>query len=43
VLQIMIDDVANLRRPRNFFVIIDVYIHEIINIPRAVWLSPSPV
>jgi len=43
VLQMFIKDVSILRRPRNFFVIIAVYIYETINIPRAVWLSPSPV
>jgi len=36
-----IENESILRRPRNFFVIIDVYIYETINIPPADWLSPS--
>jgi hypothetical protein len=43
VLQMFIKDESILRRPRNFFVIIAVYMYETMNIPRASWLSPSPV
>jgi len=38
-----IEDESILRRPRNFFVIIAVYIYETMNIPRAGRLSLSPV
>jgi hypothetical protein len=43
VLQVFIENESVLRRPRNFFVIIDVYMYETMNIPRADWLSPSSV